>query len=297
MPATNDMIAPCPSSLPENDSNTTDLRRTASLLPPSNGPPIETTTVPDCRPPNSVPEQEPPDSQSLVMNELDSGLTSSCLANALRLLKQLPSPASTSCQSSRVQGFEKNQGLGQTPSLQSVIAINEKIVQAISDILQCQCSQDGHLLAILSIIIFKVLGWYAAMVRQMPGFDGDGQCWDALDSSHLAQQQLRQAQRTPFRVVDNYCVDGEDKVRIAAQQILSQLHRVQRLVNIFSQRFKIHKGHTEASSSSSSSPSGPVGVSSVESLFYVPGSLLEQIEGDLRKRLRNLSAEIVDTIR
>lgn len=46
------------------------------------------------------------------------------------------------------------------PTIQAVIARNEAIIEAVSTMLQCSCSQDAYLLSVMSLIIFKVLGCF-----------------------------------------------------------------------------------------------------------------------------------------
>lgn len=302
LPDAGDLTDSCQFNDQNHMSNLSDLGSATPLLASNNvSSSMETAAVPGFRPSSSsAPPPEPLDGRrSSMINGLHSGPICSLLVRALGLLKQLPSPASASCHASKGQGLENHHGLDRPPTIQSVIADNEQTVQAIGDILQCQCSQDGYLLAILSVIIFKVLGRYAAVVRQTPALDGDGQCWDTTRSDHQAQQHPEHGQRPPavVVVVGDYSADGEDQGRMAAQQILSQLHRVQRLVNILSRRFKPHGGRAEPPSSSSCSIDGSDVLSYTESLFPFPDSMLEQMEVDLRKRLRNLSAEIVDILR
>nr|A0A411PQP1.1 RecName: Full=Agnestins biosynthesis cluster transcription factor AgnL10; AltName: Full=Agnestins biosynthesis cluster protein L10 [Paecilomyces divaricatus]QBG38878.1 transcription factor [Paecilomyces divaricatus] len=188
---------------------------------------------------------------------------------ALGLLNGLSSPAWPT---------SHHPGLDPRPSSRSIMAENEQTVRAISEMLHCQCFDDGYLLAILSMLILKVLSSYATLLRQTPGPDGDGVSWD---------------NSTPPPGEQGAGVDGEDHCRTIAQQILGQLHRVQRLVSILSQRFNIPGGRARTPDSTA----GPDLLSSIETLFPVPGSMLEQMEGLLRKRLRTLSAEIVDILR
>jgi hypothetical protein len=87
---------------------------------------------------------------------------------------------------------------------------------------------------------------------------------------------------------------------MAAQEILSQLHLVQRLVNTISHRFTLYgerEGNTSWAPSTVSNDNGADLPSCMEILYPFHNSLFEQIEGKVRKRLRNLSAEILDILR
>lgn len=202
-----------------------------------------------------------------------------CLIRALGLMKQLfPSP-STACTTSAIPGLDKSTTL---PTIQAVIAKNEHTIEAVSTMLQCSCSEDGYLLAIMSLIIFKVLGWYAAAARQTPSV-GDG------NDSHSEQVILGSP------VVGSYRLDGEDLTRMAAQLVLSELHRVQRLVNQLSTKLKMQTAknggmvNTPISSASENADS--------ETTSSLSAVMLDQLEVDLRKRLRTLSLEIVEGLR
>ena len=214
--------------------------------------------------------------------------TCCCLIGALGLLRQLFPNASTICTRSRGQGFED--ATPQLPTIQSVVAENEQTIEAISNMLQCPCSHDGYLLAIMSLIVFKVLGWYAAAARDTPTTDGS-QSPSKSPSHHRRPSSCHSEKVSPIpAVVGSYCIDGEDQGRMAAQLILSELHRVQRLVNLLSQRLK---GQAMANSAADGKDTPSDG----ESTSPFSAVMLDQLEADLRKRLRALSLEIVDMLR
>ena len=39
---------------------------------------------------------------------------------------------------------------------------NDATIEAAITMLQCECAEDDYLLVIISLMAFKVLGWYAA---------------------------------------------------------------------------------------------------------------------------------------
>lgn len=163
--------------------------------------------------------------------------------------------------------------------------------------LQCPCLQDGYLLAIISIIVFKVVDWYAAAARETPVTD-DGQrpskpYPDRQRDTLCTSEQVLQI---PTVVGSDY-VDGEDQSRMAAQLILGELHRVQRLVNVLSQRLKSHGTRHEAVSTTNNAAGGQDTPLSGESTRDLSATMMDQFEADLRKRLRVLSLEIVNTLR
>lgn len=235
--------------------------------------------------PNS---QDSATSDTDIFQDFHSESTYCCLVSALGLLKQLFPNASTICTRSKRQGYED--AAPQLPTIQSVVAENEQTIEAISNMLQCPCSHDGYLLAIMSLIVFKVLGWYAAAARDTPMTD-DGQSPGKSPSNNGRPSSCHSEQVSPISaVVGSYCIDGEDQGRMAAQLILSELHRVQRLVNLLSQRLK---GQALANSAAD----GKDAPSDGESTSPFSAIMLDQLEADLRKRLRALSLEIVDMLR
>ena len=212
----------------------------------------------------------------------------SCLIRALGLLKQLFPNASTACARARMQASVNN--TCQLPTIQCVLEENEQAIDAVSTMLQCQCSQDEYLLAIMSLIVFKVLGWYAAAARQTPMTDGSRSPAMSISSHHSEQVLPSPA------IVGSYCIDGEDQGRMAAQLVLSKLHRVQQLVNVLSQQLKGHRtcnGTITPSSATDGTDTPP----DRESTSHFSERMLDQLEADLRKRLRALSLDIVDMLR
>jgi hypothetical protein len=207
--------------------------------------------------------------------------TNSCCSfvRTIALLNNLPSAATRGC-----SAFPNQIDLS-TDTVQSILSTNEQTVQAINEMLQCDCA-DGYLLAVLSIIILKTLSWYAAVVRQTPNLEAEHSIGvDPPSLSPLRGELGSQA--------DEYGLDSEDHIRLVRQQVLSQLHRVQRLVNLLSQRTQTVDG-----GGCGAPPTPPSHqTNSIESLFPFPVAMLDQMEVNLRKRLRDLSAEILDLLR
>lgn len=143
-------------------------------------------------------------------------------------------------------------------ALDSVIEENKQAIDAINSMLDCQCLQDGYLLTILSLIVFKVL------------------------ESYSAAASAPEAQGPDFDTTE------DNEVCIAAQKVLGELHRVQRLVNQLSVRIKIHTTAESQGAMSSASTSCGLDKSSQISLPFST-EILKQLETDMRKRLKCLS--------
>ncbi|KAF7587029.1 hypothetical protein BBP40_007851 [Aspergillus hancockii] len=230
--------------------------------------------------------QSPPDSRPSTTNGFHPESSScSCLARALSILKQLCPATSGPCRAPKGCGYDT--GLAPRPNLQAVITNNEQTIETISNMLHCQCAQDGYLLTIMALIVFKVLGWYAIAARET----------SSSEPSH--GREFPDISQQPQRFPSEYSVDGEDHSRMAGQVVLSELHRVQRLVKVLSQRLKIHGMPNQGSSDPLDQliTHGTEISFDAECTFPLPITMLHQLETDLRKRLRGLSAEIVEMLR
>lgn len=207
-----------------------------------------------------------------------SGPSGCCLIQALELLKKLfPGSATCTCIHNSTCTEAKRNGPDQhIPTIQRVIAENKQTLESIHAMLQCPCveADSSYLLAVISLVVCKVLAWYKAAVQGVP----------------VETQQPNIAYKDPCHaelvlqapgVVDGYCLDGDDKARMAGQLVLSELHRVQRLINVLASRRR-------------PSP-GSLHVSPAELPFFSP-FWVEQLETDLRKRVRALSLEIVELL-
>lgn len=244
----------------------------------------------------------PPNSRASINGDvhgyqsLPSELPLCCLTRALSLLKQLSPNSSAACTRSRRQGDEHV--TIESPSIQSIIVENEQTIEAITDMLQCPCSQDSYMLHIMSLIVFRVLGWYAAVASETPVADAS-QFPGKSDFPDHQQHSLRHSEHVTNvpTVVGKYCIDGEDQDRMVAQLVLSELHRVQRLVNLLSQRLKEHKIRNDGVNTPNSAADGQIPLTYTENMSPFSAAILDQLELDLRKRLRTLSLEIIDMLR
>jgi hypothetical protein len=223
-------------------------------------------------------------------NQSTSDAPCSCLVRALGLMKQLFRMTSAT--------QDIDTPTTTPPTIQTVIVENEHTVEAVSSMLQCSCSQDGYLLAIMSLIVFKVLGWYAAAARTALSPVEDESTAHSPSSTAYTQRSSHSEQvikNSGSAKVGNYCLDGEDSGRMAAQLVLSELHRVQRLVSQLSTRLKAQAAKT----------AGAPGTA-IHSVFEDAGgvstlpfsaAMLDQLGVDLAKSLRRLSADLVEGLR
>ena len=242
----------------------------------------------------------PPDSRTSVTSgpqRSGDGLSEPsccCLAHALRLLKELSPNASAACAMSRNQS-QMNGMTSQLPTLQSVISRNEQTIEEIKGMLQCPCSQDGYLLAIMSLIVFKVLGWYEEAACRTSAIEEK----QTLGKIHpdVGVENLERVKNSPTGI-NRSCVEGGNQNHMIAHQIMSELHRVQRLVNMLSQRLNSQGGHHGGQKTfNTNAAEGQNSFSDTETSFPFLVTILHQLEIDLRNRLRSLTAEIVHMLR
>ena len=200
-----------------------------------------------------------------------------CMISAMDCLKSLYSK--TSISETLTQPIRKQTILGERPAItprttQSVITENQNIIEAMDDILQCQCpSQDGYLLAMLSLLVFQLLDRYiiAATMTQTYSLHSETK----NSSSHC------QFQSELCSLGSNWYIEGEDHARVSTQMVLGELHRVQRVMN------KLSLQLTKA----------PDILSDNQGPWPFSSTMLDHLKADLRKRLKDVSSRVVDMLR
>lgn len=225
-----------------------------------------------------------------------SDSTCCCVMQVLDLMKKLSSTKSPACALSNSPDdatITSNIGHSSNLSAQTVVMENKQTIEAVSNILQCSCAEDGYLLTMLSMIVFKILGRYAAAARKQPGGANEGIAMPS--GSAFTEEQMRQ--------LSSYCPDDEGLGRKAAQLILSELHRVQRLVNQLSPRLKARGvgGASKCGGIPGARNSGGdcqiLSLLDIETTTTSFSTTLNQIEIDLRKCLSTLSSEVINMLR
>jgi plasmid stability protein len=238
-------------------------------------------SIPSSTPKNSTsPSKETHNYQEVCATESPC----SCLVQALGFMKQLFPSSSNACMTWATQGLDKATAI---PTIQAVIAQNEATIEAVGTMLKCSCSQDGYLLAVMSLIIFKVLGWYAAVARKTSSLQGPQACRSRQSSP--SEQVLQNP-----TVVGSYCLDGADSARMAAQLVLSELHRVRRLVDQLSSKLKVQAAKKGRGGGAEAPESLDL---DNEMTLPLSAVMYDQLDVDLRKRLRALSWEMIDRLR
>lgn len=221
-----------------------------------------------------------------------------CLAQSLDLMKMLsaqptsqtgpPSSESQEVPSALSHGFSH-----------SVLTENKQSIEAVSEILTCpSCAGDSFLLAVLSMIVLKILERYATAARGQPT-EAKSTASEAEKASRLANSILASS-KDQMVVLSRTYNAPRNRGRKAAQIVLSELHRVQRLVNQLSPRLKRSRegegrgaepalefwGRQNMSMGYERGPSAPFSATT-----------LGQMDSDVRKSLSALSSEIINGLR
>ncbi|KAK4646101.1 hypothetical protein QC761_207360 [Podospora bellae-mahoneyi] len=232
-----------------------------------------------------------------------------CFSIAIDILSRLFPPAPAGCKHPPASQVDTPKAR----TIESVISENKQTIESLTRLLDCDCSTDQYLISLMTLIALKVMGWYAAAADdaasahpaafEWPGSQSSSRSRSSVSSGSVASGSLgEQVLRLPT-IVGNYCVAGQHQDRMAAQLVLSELHRVQKIVNGLSSRLEsIRLRAAQDGGSGASSGSSNVGDVSEQPLGGARAGPLSvptftQLEDDLRKRFRVLSSETINVLR
>ncbi|OJJ77434.1 hypothetical protein ASPBRDRAFT_36658 [Aspergillus brasiliensis CBS 101740] len=197
-------------------------------------------------PNGSLPTNHPNPSDSTDSKTGPDKSSCSCLIKILDLFRQLLPPDFGAC--ARNHSLSQDQGL----TTESIVATNAKTIDTIIQILCCLCAHNGFLLVMVFMAAFKLMNWYATAAR--------GLSTDLKSDSNATTRS------------------ADDTIRVMAQSVLSELHRMQKLVNALSEKLKQYQSEETGD-------------------HLISSTVLHQLELDLRQRIRALSSEIIDLLR
>ena len=225
-----------------------------------------------------------------------TGSPCACLAQALTIMRSLIPTPPDPYTSFATPNYDN--AAATTWTVQAVMARNESTIQAVGMMLQCSCSQDGYLLAVMSLIIFKVLGWYAAVAHETP-------CWQGGGCAHLPSQRSAEQEQLYHNhtnaVGGSSYLEGANSARMAAQLVMTELHRVRYLVEQLSSKLKVQaakNGGGQGGQGLSVAAPPPGGWDWLNEMAPPLSAMMyDQLDMDLRKRLRALSGEMMDRLR
>ncbi|KAL4866713.1 hypothetical protein BDV12DRAFT_131209 [Aspergillus spectabilis] len=223
-----------------------------------------------------------------------------CLNIMLDILTSLVPSVPATC---NYPGIQPRPCRGRT--IDSVVSENRRIIESIGHVLDCSCSHDPYVISIVALAIFKVMGWYIAAARSPKSTLDHGREWrgaiSPLPNISVSSTSTEHVLHLPT-VVGSYSIGGRNQNRMAAQLVLGELHRVQRLVNALCSRLEsiqLRNCHSSAPVFSSSSTMEEMEDSLVAAAQVSPlsSSTFSHLEDDLRQHLRAISAEIIEILR
>jgi hypothetical protein len=217
-----------------------------------------------------------------------SCLSCGCLIRALDLLKRLLADNSLP----RTEETTKD---GQLGNFHAVKAMNKRTIEALAQILKCSCSADSYLLTIASLIVFKILNWYAVVARTSISATFSS-CEDPLEDTDAlsllsSNFSRRSNNQIPAVTEISNSIDGEDAGRIVAQLVLGELHLVQCLVNQLVLKLKACLPHAAPETRDAVKDPTTFAGNDLSLAFSTP--MLHQMEPELRRRTSSLASEII----
>ena len=221
-----------------------------------------------------------------------------CLVQALAIMRNLISTPADPYKSFTTQNVDNATALT-TGTVQAVFGRNQTSIEAVATMLQCSCSQDAYLLAVMSLIIFKVMGWYAAVARETP-------CWQEscahLPSPYLAGQEQAYHNQTNL-VGGGCCLECANSARMVAQMVMNELQRVGYLVEQLSSKLKVQAANKAGRGGAGGQGEQGRGIAPPggwdwdnEMTLPLSTTMYDQMDADLKKRLRALSSEMMDRL-
>ncbi|KAL5333311.1 aflatoxin regulatory protein-domain-containing protein [Aspergillus crustosus] len=231
-----------------------------------------------------------------------SGVNSAacCLTTVVNILTTLFPSTPATC---------NHAGNGRTPSgtwtPETVVSENRQVVESISHVLDCSCSHDPYIISIVSLVVFKVMGRYSAAARTPASAMDHGRGYEsAMITQHNERNPYGSDEHTSHTptISGGYCADIRNQNRMVAQLVLGELHGVQRLVNALSSRvesFQLRDCHCSASLYRARGSVGTIENALAAAVQSSPlsSSTFSHLEGDLRNRLRAISAETIEMLR
>lgn len=245
--------------------------------------PLSASAVPSLA--SSVPTPSTAHSVTMMRGPPASSFSCRCVAQALDLLKAL------SAKSAPVTPFSGPGAASMTTmsSAQALMGENQQYIDTVSNLISCSsCTEDTFLLAIVSMIVLKILERYASTARaQVGGGESDTGQRPSTSMISNGKDQMRHLGRI-------YSASG----RVPARLVLSELHRVQKLVNLLSPKLKKSqeadtRGFAHAAWGRHELPNEN---DKALSTLLSPNTLA-QMEGDMRKSLSSLSVDIINRLR
>lgn len=225
-----------------------------------------------------------------------------CLVTAIGFLKQSPTNSDSTEHRTKTAPQEKIEDdldFCSLASVQRFIAQHEVIMQAVESILQCPCSlEDGYLLTVLCLVLFKNLDCYAAAGNNACAAAVRGCVTAPAPANKEIQSRMNSPSLPTFGASDRTigADDGQDKRR-NIQTLMGKMHQIQQLVNKLSARLKGGSLGVTPTGEHSMHDHATLGIDGSAVTGPFSRSMFHQMEADLRQRLRKVSLATVEMMR
>jgi Aflatoxin regulatory protein/Fungal Zn(2)-Cys(6) binuclear cluster domain len=163
---------------------------------------------------------------------------------AFSTLQSLDIP--TTCCSSFMLNLDSTSTSGSSRSLDTVLRVNQAAIDNLLTILNCPCTADSNLALLVTIIIFKILSWYEASLHCSTAPGENSTVGSARSNSPLTSS-CGTHDNSPTPAVESvfmppisigaYQLDAEHRGRMVAQLILTELIKLNKVVDGFSQKY------------------------------------------------------------
>lgn len=224
-----------------------------------------------------------------------------CIGRALDLLQELHAPPAHCSLASSLSASSPSLSPASTRTIDQVLATNKEILVVVHQMLDCPCSLNIQLAFMLTTIVSKIICWYSAAAQSpaereaaqdAPADSPPSRCGTSStgNSNSMATSPPPTVASPEYvsvhtRVtVGKYNLEGNNKAKMRAQLVLSELHLVLRLVEKLVARFRcIQLGEAGAAA-------GDLEAGATPPMFV-------EMERFLRDRLRMLAKETTDVLR
>ncbi|KAL2831700.1 C6 zinc finger domain protein [Aspergillus cavernicola] len=243
--------------------------------------------------------QTPSTANSSAMRSTTTDSSCGCATQALDLLKTLSSAQSSVISTFAGTDLALSSDMANMGFAHTVLLENKQIMETVSRMLSCSsCTEDAFLLAILSMIVLKILERYATAARtQIHGSRAGSVESDTVP--RLANSIISSSKDHMMALSSTYNMPRDDSAsgQVPARLVLSELHRVQRLVNHLSTKLKGPK-QGDGRGMEHAFWARPKVAEENDKPIATPFSsnTLAHMESDLRESLSFLSADIINRL-
>ncbi|KAF2182193.1 Zn-II 2Cys6 regulatory protein [Zopfia rhizophila CBS 207.26] len=143
-----------------------------------------------------------------------------CTQFAFSTLNSLYSPPSSQPSAGDFNGASN--GL---PTLDTVLATNKTAIDKVFVLLGCSCSANPHFSTTIAFTIIKILSWYQAVAGM-----------NHIPTESPINTQIEAFTHAPISLGD-FRLEGENEETIRTQLVLSELRKVEKLIDKFSERY------------------------------------------------------------